>query len=122
MEFSLDQSNATYQIRSYQDGHIIVNQQTFSSPILVMPEQLLAPWGPKSFEDLSLEHFKILLPYQLQVVLLGTGPRLRFPDPKLFSVLTEQQIGVEVMDTKAACRTYAVLMAEERKVAAALLC
>ena len=122
MEFELDNGNATYRIQSYKDRQLKVNNLTYDYPILVMPDLLIAPWGPDNFESLTPEHFKMLLPYKLQVVILGTGPDLKFPSPKLYEALTNAQIGVEIMNTSAACRTYTLLMAEGRSVACALFC
>ncbi len=120
MEFSKDNGNAAFQIKAYQNGNLIVNNKSYDFPIVVMPEHLIAPWGPTSFEALKAEHFEILLSYKPQVVLFGSGERLRFLSPKLIASLTDHQIGVEVMSTSAAARTYIVLMAEGRQVAAAL--
>ena len=122
MEFELDKGNATYQIRSYHDGQVTVNSQTYTYPILVMPDLLLAPWGPDSFEDLQSSHFNVILPYKPQVILFGAGQTLRFPTAILYRELIDKNIGIEIMNTAAACRTYALLIAEGRKVAAALLC
>jgi len=122
MEFSLDKGEATYYIHSYRDGIITVNNQTYDFPIVVMPRELLVPWGPDSFETLSAEHFELILEFSPQVVLVGTGKILRYPHPATFTALMTQNIGFEVMNTAAACRTYAVLMAEGRRVACALLC
>jgi uncharacterized protein len=120
MEFSLDTGNAAYRIEAYGTNTVTVSGQLFDKPIVVMPEHLLAPWGPADFESLSSEHFEKLLPFKPQVVLLGTGNLLRFPNPLLFVSLKEANIGVEIMSTPAACRTYSVLMSEGRQVAAAL--
>ena len=85
-----------------------------------MPEQLL-PWAPATFAELKAEHFAPIAAMKPEVVLLGTGGKLRFPHPSITRSLSDACIGVEVMDLQAACRTYNILMAEERKVAAALL-
>ncbi len=122
MEFALDNGNASYQIKAYRKGSIIVNKQTYNCSILIMPELLIAPWEVDSFESLTSKHFEILLPHKPQVVLLGTGETSRFPDVEIFSTLIEHKIGFEVMSTAAACRTYMLLMAEGRHVAATLLC
>lgn len=122
MEFELDKGNATYQIRSYLNGQIIVNNQTYAQPILIMPDLIIAPWGPHSFEDLKPSHFNLILTYKPQVILFGTGETLRFPEAFLYRELIDKNIGIEIMNTSAACRTYALLIAEGRKVAAALLC
>jgi uncharacterized protein len=73
------------------------------------------------FENLSAEHFDGLIGYAPDVVLLGTGAKLRFPHPRLVAGLAAIRVGVEAMDTAAACRTYNVLAGEGRKVIAILL-
>ena len=78
-------------------------------------------WEAASFEALSEEHFAGLAALAPEIVLLGTGPRLRFPHPRLTRPLTGARIGLEVMDLNAACRTYNILVSEDRRVAAALL-
>ena len=104
----------------YGADFVLVNAMRYESSILVMPEALV-PWQAASFAELKEEDFSPLVAMQPEVVLLGTGETLRFPHPRLTRRLAEARIGVEVMDVQAACRTYNILMAEERKVAAALL-
>ena len=74
-----------------------------------------------TFEDLTTEHFAQIDAISPDVVIVGTGARQRFVHPKLFSMLTARRIGIECMDSQAACRTYNILMAEGRKVALALI-
>jgi uncharacterized protein len=88
---------------------------------VVLPDSLIEPWDIAGFDALSRAHFEYLLSLQPEIVLLGTGTQLRFPAPALSRPLLAARIGLEVMDTRAACRTYNILMAEGRKVAAALL-
>ena len=88
---------------------------------MVTPEQVLSDWQPQGFEALNEAHFDYFLALNPEVVLLGTGARQRFPNPQLIRALTAKGIGVECMDTPAACRTYNILMAEDRKVVAAIL-
>ena len=104
----------------YGDGFVMVNGQRHESNLIVLPERLLA-WDVPGFDALAESHFAILRELNPEVVLLGTGARQRFPHPRLTKPLLEARIGVEVMDLQAACRTYNILMAEERRVAAALL-
>ena len=122
MQFTLDNGDAAFQIKAYKEGLITVNEQTYGYPILVMPTHLLAPWGPHSFEELAPTHFDMILPYKPKLVILGTGKQHRFLPAVLYAVLINNNIGVEIMDTKAACRTYTVLMAEGRDVVAGLFC
>ena len=86
-----------------------------------MPDHIIENWQVQTFEQLSEEHFELLLPFQPEILLLGTGAELRFPSPLVTKKLIEVNTGVEIMDTNAACRTYNILMEEGRNVAAALL-
>ena len=98
----------------------MINGVRHESSIVVLPERVL-PWSAASFDRLSAEDFGFPSGLQAEIVLLGTGPRQRFPHPRLTAPLTRAGVGVEVMDLQAACRTYNILVADERKVAAALL-
>lgn len=121
MEFSLDRGDAQYQITAYKPGSIFVNEQEYYVSVLIMPNMLIAPWEPNSINDLTAAHFKEILSLSPQVFILGTGIKQQFPNAKLFADLYEKQIGVEIMDTAAACRTYTILISEGRRVAAGLL-
>ncbi len=105
---------------AYGEGYVMVNDQRHEANLIVLPDQLL-PWSVASFDVLKEEDFNVLLDLKLEILLLGTGTRQRFPHPRLIRALAAKRVGVEVMDLQAACRTYNILMAEERRVAAALL-
>jgi uncharacterized protein len=107
-------------ITGYGEDYVAVNGQRHQASLVVLPEKIIA-WPVEGFDTLSLENFVFLKSLDAEIVLLGTGARQRFPQPRLTAALTSAGIGVEVMDLKAACRTYNILVAEERKVAAALL-
>jgi uncharacterized protein len=104
----------------YGEGFVMVNGQRQESNLIVMPERLL-PWNVAGFDALTEPDFEVFLSLNLEVLLLGTGPKQRFPHPRLTQALAARRIGIEAMDLRAACRTYNILMAEERRVAAALL-
>lgn len=106
---------------SYGPGYIDINMVRYTESVLVMPEGEIRPWPVQRFEDLEPAHFEGLLAHSPEVVLLGTGNRLRFPHPRLTASLARLHVGVDAMDLQAACRTYNILMAEGRKVAAILL-
>jgi uncharacterized protein len=112
--------SSLYTFSGYGDGYVLVNGQRHERNMIVMPEQLL-PWSAASFDALREEDFQVLLELNLEILLLGTGPKQRFPHPRLTRALAAKHIGVEAMDVQAACRTYNILMAEERRVAAAIL-
>ncbi len=120
MEFSLDPGDSQFKIQSYSHGHVYIAGRRYACPLLVMPQQLIAPWGPPNIEDLNASYFQDILVLSPQVVLLGTGEKQLFLDSSLFASLTEHHIGVELMSSAAACRSYTLLMAEGRQVAAIL--
>lgn len=121
MKLTLETGLATYTIRSYDRGQVTINRETMTRSVIVTPEQLIRDWPPQEFEQLQVQHVDALVALQPEIVLLGTGARLRFPEPRFMALLRTNGIGVEIMDTAAACRTYNVLVAEGRNVAAALL-
>lgn len=110
----------TQAVTSYGAGFVEVNQVRHTTNVIVTPDHV-EPWPVASFETLQASDFERLRDLHAEVVLLGTGARQRFPHPRLTRALAEAGTGLEVMDTQAACRTYNILMAESRKVAAALL-
>jgi len=105
---------------AYGDGYVMVNGARHETNLIVLPDRIL-PWRATGFEALGADDFAELAGLDLEVVLLGTGAKLRFPHPQVTRPLTAARIGLEVMDVQAACRTYNILAAEERRVAAALL-
>jgi len=107
-------------ITGYGEGYVMVNGERRSSSVVVLPDRI-EQWPAKTFDQLSVEDFAFLRTLNAEIVLLGTGPRQRFPHPRLTDALARAGIGLEVMDLQAACRTYNILVAEERKDAAALL-
>jgi uncharacterized protein len=107
-------------ITGYGEGYVMVNGERRASSVVVLPDRI-EPWERKEFSQLTQADFQFLQGLGVEIVLLGTGARQRFPHPRLTAALAQAGIGLEVMDTQAACRTYNILVAEERKVAAALL-
>ena len=105
----------------YGENYVEINQQRHENSLIVLPGMIVKDWNIASFEHLTTMHFEFLVDLKPEIVLLGTGVKLRFPAPALTRALITAQIGLEVMDTAAACRTYNILAAEGRKVAAALL-
>jgi uncharacterized protein len=104
----------------YGEGYVLINGQRRDSSVVVLPDRVLE-WPAQRFDALTAEDFSLFPELKAEIVLLGTGRRQRFPHPRLTAALGRAGIGVEVMDLQAACRTYNILVAEERKVAAALL-
>jgi uncharacterized protein len=104
----------------YGDGYVLLNGARHEASVIVLPERIVE-WPVASFAALAAADFERLAALKPEVVILGTGARLRFPHPRLSEPLARAGVGLEVMDLQAACRTYNILAAEERIVAAALL-
>ena len=121
MRIQLETGGQANLIRTYAVGRIIVNQDSYTRSLVVLPGQLVADWPPQAFEELALAHLAALVTLRPELVILGTGRRQRFPRAELLAPLVEAGLGWEVMDTGAASRTYNILMSEGRNVAAALL-
>ena len=98
-----------------------VNGQAYTHSILVPPTGPMIDWPVTSLEALTELDFEAIVQARPEVVILGTGPTLRFVKPGLLRNLMAARIGVETMDTAAACRTYNILVGEGRQVMAALL-
>lgn len=105
----------------YGAGYVTVNHVRYETHLIVQPHSSIQDWNVPGFAGLTAQHFEHLASLQPEIVLLGTGATLRFPSPALSRCLTASHIGLEAMDTNAACRTYNILSAEGRRVLAALL-
>jgi uncharacterized protein len=121
LKFHLDQRTGLNTFTGYGGGYVMINDARHEHNLAVLPEAIIDNWTAAGFDNLAENDFAQLAVHGLEILLLGTGARIRFPRPELLRPLIEAGIGVEVMDTRAACRTYNILMGEGRKVAAALI-
>ncbi len=121
MKLNLANLGDTKLFTGYADDHVMVNRERYDSNIVVMANEIRSDWDAANFDTLNETHFEYFLALQPDVLLLGTGKQQHFPHPRLYRALTNAGIGVECMDTAAACRTYNILVAEDRKVIAAIL-
>ncbi len=108
-------------ITGYGTDHVLINGERHERALLVGPGFGPVPWSAGSFSALTAADFAAIVERAPEVALIGTGARLRFPPGELMLGFARARIGVEVMDTRAACRTYNILMGEGRLVLAALL-
>jgi uncharacterized protein len=121
MKFQPDTLAGVNVISRHEPGRVWVNGAVWSRSVVVPARGTATAWAPQAFDALAATHFEELLSARPEVVIFGSGARLRFPAPSLLRALIERRIGVETRDTAAACRTYNVLAAEGRLVVAALL-
>jgi len=120
MKFHL-QTPTTNVVTGMGRGWVRVGQTEYKGNLVLLPDAVIEGFAPNGFAALTETDFASLLDYSPEMVLLGTGERQHFPHPRLLQSLTAARIGVEVMDTRAACRTFNILVAEDRRVAAALI-
>lgn len=121
MKFQPDTLKGVNLISRHEPGRIWVGNAAHAGSVVVPWIGNVLPWAAPRFEALSEEHFEQIARLQPEVVLFGSGLRLRFPPAAWLRPLIERRIGIESMDTAAACRTYNVLASEQRSVVAALL-
>ena len=121
MKLHLANLGDTKLFTAYGADHVMVNGERYERSIAVLAGEVRGNWNVAGFDELDEAHFDYFLALKPDVLLLGTGARQRFAHPRLYRALTDAGIGVECMDTPAACRTYNILVAEGRKVAAAIL-
>lgn len=135
MKFNLENAGR-YTIISYQAGKITILlgmsasaenerpqplKQTLTKSFILTPDQLIPEWPISTIEQLQSEHLQQLINLTPELILIGSGSKHCFPDPGLLAPLHKSQIGYEIMDSQAACRTYNLLRSEGRHVVAAII-
>ncbi|OIR00902.1 hypothetical protein GALL_170420 [mine drainage metagenome] len=108
-------------VTAHGEGYFAINGEAHHQSLLVTPQRLETAWIAGGIEALTVADFQRLAQLNCEVLILGTGIRQRFPEPSLLAPMMAARIGVEVMDSAAAARTYNILAAEGRQVAALLL-
>ena len=121
MKFQPDTLDGVNTIHRHDAGRVVVGPSAYTHSLIVPWVGDVVDWQLRHFDDLQPAHFDRLAALQPELVIFGSGTRLRFPPPALLRALIERRIGVETMDTAAACRTYNVLVSERRSVVAGLI-
>ncbi|MCB1983878.1 MAG: Mth938-like domain-containing protein [Burkholderiales bacterium] len=121
MKLHLANFNQQNIFSGYGDGYVMINKVRHEQNLIVFPDEIIEQWPVESVAELNLAHFDHVLPHKPEIILLGTGAQLSFPDYALMAKVIQFGIGFEVMDTQAACRTYNILVEEDRRVAAAII-
>ena len=121
MKIEREQPQGQNSFTGYGEGYVEVSGKRHAASLVVNGERLITDWPVSSVEGLAADHMAAIVELRPEIVLLGTGASFRFPEPALLAPLYKAGIGVEVMDTQAACRTYNILLGEGRNVLAALI-
>ncbi|MFN4264197.1 MAG: Mth938-like domain-containing protein [Aquabacterium sp.] len=121
MKLHADRAEGVNVIHAYTSNSVSVNGQVYTHSLLVPPTGEMLPWSAQQLATLTEADFSQIVEMKPELVIFGSGQRLRFPPPHVLQPLMAARIGIETMDTAAACRTYNILVGEGRKVVAALL-
>lgn len=120
MKFTEDARGGIHLVRGYDDRGITIGEARFERPVIVAGSTLVGDWTATVLADLAPDDLAPVWALQPQVVLLGTGRSQRFPSAELRRAFAQRQVALEAMDLGAACRTYNVLVQEDRAVVALL--
>ena len=121
MKLHLARIGEQNQFTGYGIGYIEVNKQRYQRSLIVTPVAIHDTWAVTAVDAVGADQLEFLLALKPEILLLGTGATHRFPGPALLREFARAQVGVESMDTAAACRTFNILMAEGRNVVAAVI-
>jgi uncharacterized protein len=120
MKFTLESSSRVNLVRAYSPTELRIGEEQVRTSCILASERLITDWPPRRFDSLLPEHLQAIFELEPEVVLLGTGERQRFPPAQIRAAFAARRVGLEVMDLGAACRTYNILVQEERRAVAAL--
>lgn len=121
MKLSEDYTKGSHIIQSYDAASVVVNSKCFTRSFLISNTSVNENWGIDNIEQMTHEHWHDIIKLKPEVILMGTGENIIFPHPSSYAPAIEQGIGVEFMDSRAACRTYNILLSEDRFIIAGII-
>jgi uncharacterized protein len=121
MKLHLEHTSGINLIRSWDESGIVINDSRHTLSLILSAERVTEDWPVHRTDELCEDACLAIIEHNAEIVLLGTGLRHQLVEPRYFAWFAERGMGLEVMDTGAACRTYNVLAGERRRVAAALI-
>lgn len=121
MHFTEDLPSGNYIINEYTKNSVTINRKCYKNSVYISSNSLIEDPGIRSISEMTLDSIQFIIESHPEIVILGTGAILEFPDPSIIAHFALQNIGFEAMDHSAACRTFAILLAEQRDVGTLLL-
>jgi uncharacterized protein len=121
VKFERDSPEGRNTFTGYGPGYVEVNRKRYAASLVVSGDRVIVDWPAASVEEITADHLAAIVELKPEIAIIGSGAAFRFPDPVRLAPLHQARIGVEVMDTQAACRTYNILLGEGRNVVAALI-
>ena len=120
MKFSEDTQATHNNISRYGKGFVQIKEKLINTSVIVETETVVADWRPQTLSEMTVEDCKLLIKSKPDVIILGTGEHQQFPEREILKLFAQNQVGLEVMNTAAACRTFNILLSEDRSVVAGL--
>ena len=121
MELELDKELAAYHFSSFSYGAVVVGGQQYRESLIVTPKEIFDYWPPKTLDDITQDDLETIIALEPELILIGTGDKLKFPMSSILEGVATANLGIEFMDSRAACRTYNILASENRRVAAGII-
>jgi uncharacterized protein len=121
MELQLDSHASGYRFDSFTDYGVLIGGTSYTTSLVVTSEEILPDWAPQYLKHMTVDDLEIIVALNPELILIGTGDTQLFPESAILKVIARLGIGIDFMDTRAACRTYNVLVAEGRRVAAGII-
>ena len=121
MDITQDFADAKFMITGYDQECVMINNTPHHHSVLVSSDILISPWQVKNISDLNESNLNEIFQHQPEIAIIGTGKNLVLPEPKIIALFSQYGIGLETMNTSAACRTYGILIAEGRKTMAGII-
>ncbi|MDQ6990724.1 MAG: MTH938/NDUFAF3 family protein [Mariprofundaceae bacterium] len=118
LDVSPDIQTGTPLLRGYGDDYLEIGRTRYTQGLSLHQSNIISPWGSAEVRELELQHFQHLMDIPPEVLIIGTGRKTIFPQEKILEYLSEQGFGFECMDSRAAARTYNILIGEGRKTSA----
>ena len=121
MELQLEKNPSGHRIGSFTDDTLVIGGLRYTASLIVTLDQVVRDWPPQHPDQLSIDDFAMILTFKPELILIGTGNTLRFPNSGILKDVIRAGVGIDFMDTRAVCRTYNVLAAEGRHVVAGII-
>jgi uncharacterized protein len=121
MKFTQDSPGNELLFSDYDDSSVTINDRKHTDSLIVFPDNLLPQWAVSSIDQLSIDHLGAVIERRPDIVILGTGSQQQFPPVEVRRALAQNRLQLEIMNNAAACRTYNLLVSEDRDVAAAII-
>ena len=121
MALSENLISGSYSIQAYSESQVTINEQPYSQSLILSASEIISHWPVTHLEELQQHHLQAIVDMKPEVILLGTGEKQIFPDIEIIGYFAQLGLGLEVMNTGAVCRTFNILVAEDRKVVAAII-